>query len=329
MDGRGKHAMNAADRAIAEIEALSGEDIQQRNIGPLAAFTRGNLARAAASIARHPAPSIAIITGFFLVGGEPPNCETDGPPGAAMLAAGLAAAGIPSRIATDQVNARVVRATLAAADPESRIPLDIVSMGETKGDCARPLAEIEALWRQMRPPITHVIAIERCGPSRDGSPRDAAGVDIADYNAPLEILFAAGPWATIGIGDLGNEIGMGSLPYELVARSVPRGEELWCRVACDYPIVGGVSNLAGAALLGATALLRPHAAGAMLAALRPDFAQRLLEAAVREGGAVASHGPGTIPRPHLYVDGQSWPVLERIHRRIHDLCCDALIAEPR
>jgi D-glutamate cyclase len=144
---------------------------------------------------------------------------------------------------------------------------------------------------------------------------------------PLEILFAAGPWATIGIGDLGNEIGMGSLPYELVARSVPHGEELWCRVACDYPIVGGVSNLAGAALLGATALLRPQAAGAMLAALRPDFAQRLLEAAVRQGGAVASHGPGTIPRPHLYVDGQSWPVLERIHRRIHDLCCDALIAE--
>ena len=120
--------MNAADRAIAEIEALSGEDIQQRNIGPLAAFTRGNLARAAASIAGHPAPSIAIITGFFLVRGEPPNCETDGPPGAAMLAAGLAAAGIPSRIATDQVNARVVRATLAAADPESRIPLDFVAM---------------------------------------------------------------------------------------------------------------------------------------------------------------------------------------------------------
>ena len=58
--------------AIAEIERLSGQDIQRRNIGPLAAFTRGNLARAAASIARHPSPSIAIITGFYLGHGEPP-----------------------------------------------------------------------------------------------------------------------------------------------------------------------------------------------------------------------------------------------------------------
>ena len=78
--------MDVADRAIAEIERLSGQDVQRRNIAPLAAFTRGNLARAAASIARHPSPSIAIITGFYLGHGEPPNCETDGPPGAAMLA---------------------------------------------------------------------------------------------------------------------------------------------------------------------------------------------------------------------------------------------------
>ena len=253
--------MDAADRAIAEIEGLSARDIQRRNIGPLAAFTRGNLARAAASIARHPSPSIAIITGFYLGHGEPPNCETDGPPGAAMLAAGFAAAGIPCRIATDLVNARVVRATAAAADPESRIPIDIVSMRRDGSDGATPLGQVEETWRRQHPPITHVISIERCGPSRDGCPRDARGVDMTDCNAPLEILFDAGPWTTIGIGDLGNEIGMGSLPYELVAASVPRGDQLWCRVACDHPIVGGVSNWAGAALLGACALLWPRGAG--------------------------------------------------------------------
>jgi len=72
--------MGATERAIAEIEDLAGQDIQERNIGPLVAHVRGNLAVAAASIARHPAPSVAIITGFFLADGEPPNCETDGPP---------------------------------------------------------------------------------------------------------------------------------------------------------------------------------------------------------------------------------------------------------
>ncbi|HEY8015681.1 MAG TPA: glutamate cyclase domain-containing protein [Dongiaceae bacterium] len=318
--------MDAADRAIAEIERLSGQDVQRRNIGPLAAFTRGNLARAAASIARHPSPSIAIITGFYLGHGEPPNCETDGPPGAAMLAAGFAAAGIPCRIATDLVNSRVVLATAAAADPQHSIPIDVVSMRPDGSDGATPLVQVEGAWRRQRPPITHVIAIERCGPSRDGCPRDARGVDMTGCNAPLEILFNAGPWTTIGIGDLGNEIGMGSLPYELVARCIPRGDQIWCRVGCDHPIVGGVSNWSGAALLGAVALLWPRAPGAMLESLRPEFGRRLLEAAVWEGGAVASDRSGATPRTHMFVDGQPWSVLEQIHRQIYDLCRHALLA---
>jgi len=318
--------MDVADRAIAEIERLCGQDIQRRNIGPLADFTRGNLVRAAAAIARHPSPSVAIITGFYLGHGEPPNCETDGPPGAAMLAAGFAAAGIPCRIATDLVNSRVVLATAAAADPRGEIPIDIVAMRPDGGDGATVMVQVEAAWRRQRPAITHVISIERCGPSRDGCPRDARGVDMTDYNAPLESLFNAGPWTTIGIGDLGNEIGMGSLPRELVARSVPRGDQIWCRVGCDYPIVGGVSNWAGAALLGAVALLRPRGAGAMLESLRPEFARRLLEAAVWEGGAVASDRSGAIPRNHMFVDCQPWPVLEQVHRQIYDLCRHALLA---
>jgi len=312
--------MGTAERAIAEIEDLAGQDIQERNIGPLVAHVRGNLAAAAASIARHPSPSVAIITGFFLDDGEPPNCETDGPPGAAMLAAGFAAVGIPCRIATDLVNARVVRATAAMADPAGQIPIDIVSMRERGGDGGTPLGEVERLWLSAAPPISHVIAIERCGPSRDGRARNAHGDDMTACNAPLERLFTAGAWTTIGIGDLDNEIGMGSLPYELVARSIPRGDQLWCRVACDHPIVCGVSNWAGATLLGALALLESRWASRMLAQIVPESGHRLLEAAVLNGGAVASGRNGAPPRPCLSVDGQPWPVLERTYRRIHDIC---------
>lgn len=138
--------MSAVERAIAEIEDLAGHDIQERNIGPLVAHVRGNLAAAAASITRHPSPSVAIITGFFLADGEPPNCETDGPPGAAMLAAGFASVGIPCRIATDLVNSRVVRATAAVADPAGQIPIDVVSMRENGGDGGAPLREVERAW---------------------------------------------------------------------------------------------------------------------------------------------------------------------------------------
>jgi hypothetical protein len=315
--------MGVAERAIAEIEDLAGQDVQERNIGPLVAHVRGNLAAAAASIARHPSPSIAIITGFYLLDGEPPNCETDGPPGAAMLAAGFASVGIPCRIATDLVNARVLRATAAAADPFGHIPIDVVSMREGGGDGGTPLADVERAWLASDPPITHVIAIERCGPSRDGTARNAHGQDMTSYNAPLERLFAAGPWTTLGIGDLGNELGMGSLPYELVARSVPRGGQLWCRIVCDHPIVCGVSNWAGATLLGAMALLRPQWGTAMLDRMAPEFGRRLLEAAVLDGGAVASNRGDPTPRPCLAVDGQSWPILERTYRRIYDICRSA------
>jgi hypothetical protein len=321
--------MDAVDSVISHLEALSGQDIQRRNIGPLAAYVRGNLARAAASIARHPAPSVAIITGFFLEHGDPPNCETDGPPGAAMIAAGLSSAGIPCRIATDVSNAQVVTATLAAADLHKRIEIDIVSMHEKGGDGGTVLADVVEAWRGMQPTITHVIAIERCGPSRDGAPRDARGIDITSHNAPLDRLFNGGSWTTIGIGDLGNEIGMGSLPHDLVARHIKGGDALWCRVPCDYPLVGGVSNWAGAALLGAISLLWHRPAESMLDSIRPEFGRRLLEAAVLNGGAVASDRAGGTPRPQLFVDGQPWCVLEQVHREIYDACLHLMRTDRR
>ena len=289
--------MDAVDRAIVEIERLSGHDIQARNITPLALHVRGSLARAAASIASHPRPSIAILTGFYLGHAEPPNCETDGPPGAVMLAAGFAAAAVPCRLITDLASARVVRATSAASGID--IPIDVVSMRDDAGDGGILLTAMIGELVTAYPPITHLIAIERCGPSRDGCARDARGVDISAWNAPLERLFAAGPWTTIGIGDLGNEIGMGSLPYDLVAASVFRGDKLWCTVGCDHPIVCGISNWAGAALLGAVSLLSPQKYGKVLDAIAPEFGRRLLEGAVRDGGAVSGDGLGGPPRPRV------------------------------
>ncbi len=311
--------MNATEDAISRIEALAGRDPDTSRISPLAMAVRGNLSAAAKSIANHQRPNVALITGFFVAHGEPPNCETDGPPGAAMLAAGLAAAGISTCVATDAVNRKVVEATVAAADRE--IPIDVVSMRPDGGDGGRLLAEIQRDWLARDPPISHVIAIERCGPSTDGRARNARGDDMTSCNAPLEKLFLAGPWTKIGIGDLGNEIGMGNLPHNLVAANVPRGEAIWCNVGCDHLIVGSISNLASAAFVGALALHRPDWAKYMLACVEPAFVRRLLEAAVLNGRAVADDGGGT-PRPCFYVDGVSWSVLEPLHQLIRDVVAE-------
>lgn len=56
---------------------------------------------------------------------------------------------------------------------------------------------------------------------------------------------------TIGIGDGGNEIGMGKV-RDQVTKHIPYGKEIACRVTADQLITAGVSNWGGYAL--ATAL---------------------------------------------------------------------------
>lgn len=63
--------------------------------------------------------------------------------------------------------------------------------------------------------------------------------------APLHLLFHekgwTPGWATIGIGDGGDEIGMGALLQEIIASDMSNGH-LIAAPPCDYPIVAGVSN---------------------------------------------------------------------------------------
>jgi D-glutamate cyclase len=321
--------MDDLQRALAEIEALCAEDVQQRNIGPLARHVEGNLAAAAADIARHPEPHIGIISGFFLGDATPPNCETDGPPGAVLLAAGLAAAGIRCRLVTDTASARVVAATAAAAGLTGSVPIDLVDSPGWPDASGQSSEQLAARWRQLAPSISHAIAIERSGPGRDGIARGARGQPLSRANASLEPLFLAGSgWVRIAIGDLGNELGMGSIPYELVARSVAHGNAHWCRVSSDYPIVAGISNWGAAALLGALALLRPGWAGAIHPLLKPVVSRDLLRASVTEGQAVSIDRRTGTTHSWLAVDGLAWEKLEPVYRGI-DRICAAGVADPR
>ena len=61
---------------------------------------------------------------------------------------------------------------------------------------------------------------------------------------------------TIGIGDGGNEIGMGKVPWDVIRRNVPHGGLTACRVPCDHLIVAGVSNWGAYGLAAGVRLLR-------------------------------------------------------------------------
>jgi len=247
-----------------------------RNITGLFDAARGALWGAASALARTRSARVGLITGFYVPQGSPPAAETDGPVGAALLVKGFEAVGIRCRVATDEPCRSACAASLAGAGvPE--VPIDVVAIGA-------PLAPLIETWRSAG--ITHAIAIERCGRSADGPPRNMRGQDIGSYTAPLDELFTAGPWDTIAIGDGGNEIGMGAISRSLIAGQVAHGDTIACVTPAQHLIVSGVSNWGAYALIGALAALREDWRGTLLACLDETVDRAVLEAAVEHGPAV-------------------------------------------
>jgi len=260
---------------VDRIERLIHVDVG-RNITGLFDAARGALWGAASALAGTRSARVGLITGFYVPQGSPPAAETDGPVGAALLAKGFEAVGIPCRVATDEPCRGACTASLAGAEV-SEVPIDVVAIGA-------PLAPLIETWRSAG--ITHAIAIERCGRSADGPPRNMRGQDIGSYTAPLDDLFTAGPWDTIAIGDGGNEIGMGAISRSLIAEHVAHGETIACVTGARHLIVAGVSNWGAYALIGALAALREDWRGTLLACLDETVDRAVLEATVDYGPAV-------------------------------------------
>ncbi len=276
-----------------------------RNITGLFDAARGALWGAASALARTRSARVGLITGFYVPQGSPPAAETDGPVGAALLAKAFEAVGIPCRVATDEPCRGACAASLVGAGV-SEVPIDVVAIGA-------PLAPLIETWRSAG--ITHAIAIERCGRSADGPPRNMRGQDIGSYTAPLDDLFTAGPWDTIAIGDGGNEIGMGAISRSLIAEHVAHGETIACVTAARHLIVAGVSNWGAYALIGALAALREDWRGTLLACLDETVDRAVLEAAVEHGPAV----DGVSRRRTLTVDNLDIATHHRILRTVRTM----------
>jgi hypothetical protein len=299
---------------LAELESLIRRDPARRGLieseaerGPLCP---GHLAAAADHLARF-GHSVGIVTGFYIPGAAPPSAETDGPPGAALLAAALSRCGMAVRLITDVHCLTAVK----VAAREYGLPVQCV-------DGATPPHPAPLPHRNGREgtgwDLTHLIAVERVGPSHslrsfagrrpDSNPavqqfrqlfpcghedrcHNMRGEVIDAHTAPLHQLFEETARMhpdvrTIGIGDGGNEIGMGSVPWdELRARlSGPAAAIVPCRVPTDWTIVTGVSNWGAQALAAAVCLLRGE--GECLAEFDAASEERRLRALVEHGPAV-------------------------------------------
>ncbi len=168
-------------------------------------------------------PNALITTGFY-VGGAP---ETDGPPGAYFLRRSLEELGFSAKIVTDTICASLFEGTVSEEN--------LITIGLNERDGRK--------WRngilESFPPDL-MVAVERCGRTQEGTYRDMKGNDISSFTAPIDALFLNPPegCVTVGIGDGGNEIGMGRFEEEInrLLSVAP------CVVSTDYLVLAAVSN---------------------------------------------------------------------------------------
>lgn len=175
--------------------------------------------RAARAILAWPRGTVLLTTGFYVAG----HAETDGPAGTLVLSRGLAELGFRPLIVTDPL----CRGFFECEGLETVY----MQPGDGRAFCARLLEQVAPVG---------LIAVERCGENTSGDYANMRGVSIRAHTAPVDILFelSRGKVPTVGIGDGGNEIGMGCLREEI------RSElgRTPCRVSVDYLIIATVSN---------------------------------------------------------------------------------------
>lgn len=194
---------------------------------------------AANLILEHPGKAI-IATGFYILSAGAP--ETDGPPGAVAIGNALARLGYEVRYLADRFSSDVLRAIAHPEHPVIEFP---VTSHRESADFAHTLFQSE------NPSI--LISIERCGLTREGTYRNFRGADISEFNAKIDHLFEQYPYS-VGIGDGGNEIGMGNLKD--VMPGLDKLPDDPCITTTRALIAASVSNWGGYGLVTALSLLR-------------------------------------------------------------------------
>ncbi|MBK5203975.1 MAG: DUF4392 domain-containing protein [Polaromonas sp.] len=287
--------------SIEKVESMIGRSVR-RDISRMLQHAKGGLASAVQAILEHPNPHVGIVTGFYIEFGEPPSPETDGLGGTAHMAAALAAAGIAVTVITDAPCAKAVWAIVDAIPEE--VDLEVVAVSE------KSVRRLRKRLEDAAHPLTHLIAIERVSPGSDGKPHREHGWDMTRQTAPLHLLFDEGgwnrPWTTIGIGDGGNEIGMGSLPQEIIDRDIPNGALIAATTPTDHLIVAGVSTWGGYGVVAALALASKDRSIELKKYLNRPFDLSVLKAAVEIGQATDDSRvdrPGTL---QMSVDRLGW-----------------------
>ena len=223
--------MNFEGETIEDI--ILSED--KRGVSELRSFVPADFCTQAAQyLLDHPG-KVAIITGFYILTAG--QHETDGPPGAIAIGNALQELGREVTYVTDCHSAPTMRKWLGDRAEVIEFP---IADAEASRESARQLIE------ELRPDL--LVTIERCGRTAGDVYLNMLSRDITEYTARLDYLFELGI-PSVGIGDGGNEIGMGN-----VAEHIPPVDRLPDEPAItevDRLVLASVSNWGGYGLVAA------------------------------------------------------------------------------
>jgi D-glutamate cyclase len=265
-------------RVGSQIESLSVLDTHGTGVAPRLAAAARNVAQGPAALIGalrlqeivEPGDAILIATGFpsrsFLRGGI---TETDGPVGAAVLGRAIEQClhAVPIFLAeprlTHYLESCAVASGLLVADLDR-------ALGSKRGqpqaaacavipfpaEDAEAMSSARALLGRTRPAA--VVSIELPGRNTDGRYHTAKGREIdGSFVMKADTLFAEAQQRTIlsiGIGDNGNEVGMGSIRDEILSLSLI-AERYAAATAADILITATNSNWGAYALAACLALV--------------------------------------------------------------------------
>uniref|UniRef100_A0A8D0H5L9 D-glutamate cyclase, mitochondrial n=1 Tax=Sphenodon punctatus TaxID=8508 RepID=A0A8D0H5L9_SPHPU len=240
-------ASSTAIQKIRDLENIIGTDPGNRGVKHLCC--QDELLKACLSISH--ARSVLITTGFPTHFKYDPPEENDGPPGAIAIAAMIQAMGKDVVFVTDKraihLNKKIIEDAVQQGVLKTQVSL-LSYQGDSSESALRFLCEDE---NPERPRFDHLIAIERAGMAADGNYYNARKVNIKHLVDPIDELFLAAHIipgvTTTGIGDGGNELGMGKVK-EAVKKHIKNGDIIACDVEADFAVVAGVSNWGGYAV---------------------------------------------------------------------------------
>lgn len=227
--------------AMEALESLAHRDPGGRGLS--ARIPTGSLGPAAFSLLV--GRRVVILTGFCIRSAL--AGETDGPPGALALAGALRVLGKRVMLVSDRYSLPLLRAGAKAAGPSFRA-LELPCQQSEADDI------LDSLVASYKP--THLVAIERPGCAPDGHRYSMRGAVLDDIAPGADRLFTTRDrsYATLAIGDGGNELGMGNFRESYMAH-VSQGQKIFCASPADHALVAGISNWGAYALVAALSLL--------------------------------------------------------------------------